>query len=127
MKAYCETKLLVMTILRAICFGTTYTNTQNDTIFRNFFQVFWKIVIFWVFQLQGPGNLLQGLIIGHCTVSSNNGLVFNIFMSRILEFFDKICNFFKVSYSFRQIFDICPFSSVRRPTDWKNLMHGRWL
>ena len=38
-------------------------------------------------SLQWPGNLVQVLIIGHCIVSSNNGLVFNILMSRILAFF----------------------------------------
>ena len=31
-----------MTILWAICRGTTNTNKQNDTNFCNFFQVFWK-------------------------------------------------------------------------------------
>ena len=52
---------------------------------------------FLVFQLQGPAiwkKLLWGLLIGNCIVSSINGMVFNILMSRILAFFDKICNFF---------------------------------
>ena len=62
--------------------------------FAIFFKFFENLLFFEFFQLQGQGNLLQGLIIGHYTVSSNNGLVFNI-LSRILSFFDKICNFFK--------------------------------
>ena len=40
------TILLVMTILSAIWFGTTNTNTQNNTNFRNFFKVFWKFLSF---------------------------------------------------------------------------------
>ena len=48
-------------------------------------------------------------------VSSNNGLVFNILFSQILAFFDKVCHFFQGFLKFLSIFDICPFSSVRKP------------
>ena len=54
------------------------------SIFFRFLKIF---VIFEFFQLQGPGNLFWGLLIGHCIVSSNNGMVFNILMPRILSFF----------------------------------------
>ena len=40
------------------------------------------------FQFQGPGNVLCGLTVEHCIVCSNNGLVFNILMSRNLAFFN---------------------------------------
>ena len=64
-----------------MCFGITNTNKQVNTNFCNF------LCKFLCFQLQEPENLLLGLVIGHCVVSSNNGLVFNILMSRILAFF----------------------------------------
>ena len=62
------------------------------------------------FQLQGPGNLL---------VSSNNGMVFNVLVSRILAFFIKSANFqvFKVFSSSCQ-FLIFVHSQVR-----ENLFH----
>ena len=72
----------------------------DKTLFfwQNFFQVFENFCNFFqFFQLQGPGNLLWGLLIGHFIVASNSGMVFNILMSPILKFFDKICKFFKVS------------------------------
>ena len=54
---------------------------------RIFFR-FWKFLsVFQFFQLQGPGNFLWDLLIGHFIVSSNNRIVFNILMSRILAFF----------------------------------------
>ena len=44
-----------------------------------FFPGFWKFLSFFkFFQLQGPSNLLWGLLIEHFIVSSNIGMVFNI-------------------------------------------------
>ena len=60
------------------------------------FAIFFKLSFFDFFQLQGPGNVLCGLIIEHCIISSNNGLFLHL-ISRNSAFFDKICNFFKVS------------------------------
>ena len=76
----------------------------------HFFQVFENLSFFKFFQLQGPGNLIWGLLIGHCVFSSNNGMVFN-------RFFDKVCKFFKVSKSFCQ-FLIVVHSQLR-----ENLFH----
>ena len=52
-----------------------------------FLKVFFFEIFFEFFQRQGPGNLLYSLAKGHCLVSNNNGMVFNILMSRFLAFF----------------------------------------
>ena len=39
-------------------------------------------------------NLLYGLIIGYCIVSSGNGMVSTFYHHEFLQFFDKTCNFF---------------------------------
>ena len=46
MKVFFETKLLVMTILCAICVGTTNTNTQNNTNYGIFFKSFLSVFEF---------------------------------------------------------------------------------
>ena len=59
------------------------------------FAIFWKFLSFFeFFQLQGPGNVLCGLTIEHCMICINNGLVFNILMSRKLAFFNIKLAFF---------------------------------
>ena len=97
MKVFCETKWLIMTILCAICFGTTNTNTQNDTNFCNFFQVFWKFLSLFYFcyfpSFSGQEMPFFGFLIEHCIDSRNSGLVFNIIISRNLNFLDKTCYF----------------------------------
>ena len=61
---------------------------QNDINFAIFFSFFENFLSFFeIFQLQGPGNVLGDLTIEHCMVCSNNGLVFNILMSRNSAFF----------------------------------------
>ena len=61
---------------------------QNDTNFCNFFAKFFEnFCHILIFQLQGPGNIIYSLKIEHCMVSSNNGVVFNILISRNLAFF----------------------------------------
>ena len=67
--------------------GFNFWISQILAIFLNKFAFsgFWKLLSFFQFlQFQGPGNLLWGLLIGHCIVSSNNRMVFNFLMSRIL-------------------------------------------
>ena len=59
-------------------------------IFCSFFKI---LPFFEFFQPQGPGNLLYVLIIEHFIVSSNNGTVFNVFMSRILAFYFESLQF----------------------------------
>ena len=68
-----------------------------------------------------------------CIVSSNNGLVFNILFSLILAFsWIKSAIFFYGFLKFSSIFDICPFSSARKPIQRsdKKLLHGclfQWI
>ena len=95
----------------------------KSRIFR-FLKIF---VIFQFFQFQGSGNLFRGLLVGHCIVSSNNGMVFKILMSRILFFFFwQNLQFFYGFLKFLSVFDIRPFSSARKhiPRSIKKLLHG---
>ena len=49
MNVFCETELLVKNVLWAISFGTTNTNTQNDTNFCIFFKFFENFSPFLIF------------------------------------------------------------------------------
>ena len=68
--------------------GFNFWISQILAIFLTKFASFWKFSsYFQFFQLQGQGNLLWGLLIGHFIVSFNNGRVFHILVSQILAFF----------------------------------------
>ena len=87
------------------CFELSWNRFDYYNFFAIFFDKvritlrFLKILVaFSIFpSLQGPGNLLWGFLMALSIVSSNNGKVFNILMSRILAFSDEICNFFEAS------------------------------
>ena len=97
-----------MTILWAISFGTTNTNSRKDANFCNFFQVFWKFFV--IFEFFSPwcretsSRVWKGLMIDYCIVSCGNGMVFNFLPSWILAFFDKACNFFPFFWHLLSLF-----------------------
>ena len=91
-------------------------HTRKMLLILQFFSSFLIFLSFCeYFQLQRPGKVLFGFIIGHYIVSSNNGLVFNILMSQNLHFLDKICYF---SESF------CQFLMFVLSQVPENLFHG---
>ena len=79
MNNFCETKSHNMTFYGLYVLVLQTQTRKMIIIFAIFFKFFENFLSFFeIFQLQGPGNLIKGLIIGHCIVPCNNGLVFNI-------------------------------------------------
>ena len=112
-----------MTILWAICRGTTNTNKQNDTNCFNFFQVFWKIcrrfflAAIWVLWLLFLSIFLIMVSKGHTCVWPFYEL-YVVVLQTNKQNVTNFCNFFQVFWKFcrrfflQAIFTCCNLSSM---------------